>query len=101
METTIAYTSMSELVANLDHIRQSPKEGGRVEMIVARPIKDERRVLEAAELSPERGLHGDNWAKGCWKSLPDGRPDPNVCSPPTTAPPPAMRVSRPAATPGW
>jgi MOSC domain-containing protein YiiM len=23
-------------------------------------------------------VHGDNWAKGCWMSLPDGRPHPDV-----------------------
>ncbi len=80
MDNTIAvtHTSMNELVANLEHIRQSPKEGGRVEMLVVRPLKDERRLLETAELSPEGGLHGDNWVKGCWKSLPDGSPDPSV-----------------------
>ena len=23
-------------------------------------------------------MHGDNWARGCWMSLPDGRPHPDV-----------------------
>jgi MOSC domain-containing protein YiiM len=34
--------------------------------------------LPQCELSPEGGVHGDNWAKGCWLSLPDGRPHPDV-----------------------
>lgn len=39
----------------------SPKDGGAIEMIVARPQKNGRKVLEVAEFSPERGLHGDRW----------------------------------------
>jgi MOSC domain-containing protein YiiM len=34
--------------------------------------------VQRCELSPELGVHGDNWAKGCWMSLPDGRPHPDV-----------------------
>ena len=78
METTVAYTSMSELMANLDHIRQSPKEGGRVEMIVVRPTRDERLLLETAQLSPASGVQGDDWATSCGKKLSDGRSDPDV-----------------------
>ena len=76
--TTVAHTSMNELMANLDHVRQSPKDGGRVEMIVARPVKLERAVLERAELSPEGGLHGDDWVTLCGQKLADGRSDPSV-----------------------
>jgi MOSC domain-containing protein YiiM len=30
------------------------------------------------ELSPEQGVQGDHWASGCWLSLADGRPHPDV-----------------------
>ena len=29
-------------------------------------------------MSAERGVHGDMWADGCWKKLPDGSPHPDV-----------------------
>jgi MOSC domain-containing protein YiiM len=45
---------------------------------VIRPETDARIALKQCELSPELGVHGDNWAKGCWMSLPDGRPHPDV-----------------------
>jgi hypothetical protein len=78
METAVTHTSMSELLAHLDDVHQSPRDGGRVDMIVVRPISGERRVLEVGELSEKGGLHGDRWADGCWKSLPDGSPDPSA-----------------------
>jgi hypothetical protein len=49
-----------------------------LELIVIRPIKEQRTILEVVWLSPDGGAEGDVWAKGCWKSLPNGRPDPDV-----------------------
>ena len=43
-----------------------------------RPATDARESLRQCELSAELGVHGDNWAQGCWMSLPDGRPHPDV-----------------------
>ncbi len=39
----------------------SPRDGGRLDMIVCRPNIDERRVLERAELDGVYGLVGDSW----------------------------------------
>lgn len=64
--------TMAELEAGLEHIRQSPKDEGIVEMIVRRPRVNEREVLVEAQLDPLEGLVGDNWkAKGS-QSTPDG-----------------------------
>jgi MOSC domain-containing protein YiiM len=62
----------------LPGILQSPKDRGVLRAIVIRPETDARVSLQRCELSPEGGVHGDNWAKGCWMSLPDGRPHPDV-----------------------
>jgi hypothetical protein len=72
------HLSLEELREGLDEIRQSPKDGGPLKAIVIRPETDARVSLQRCELSPELGVHGDNWAKGCWMSLPDGRPHPDV-----------------------
>jgi MOSC domain-containing protein YiiM len=47
-------------------------------MIVARPVSEERHVLERAHLSPAEGLVGDRWRATSWLKLLDGGPDPAV-----------------------
>jgi MOSC domain-containing protein YiiM len=66
------------LEAHLDDIQSSPTDQGTLEMIVVRPEKKQRSTPEQCMLSEKLGVHGDHWAKGCWKSLPDGSPDPAV-----------------------
>ena len=70
--------SPEELDDALPWIRQSPKDKGALRMIVVRPGTNERSVLPEVEISAAGGVHGDCWARGCWKSLPDGRPHPDV-----------------------
>ncbi|MEZ6110760.1 MAG: hypothetical protein R3C99_07080 [Pirellulaceae bacterium] len=70
--------SPEELDDALPWIRQSPKDKGVLRMIVVRPGTNERSVLPEVEISAAGGVHGDCWASGCWKSLPDGRPHPDV-----------------------
>jgi hypothetical protein len=53
--------SLEALEAGLPHIRRSPADGGRVELIVRRPAAGERQVLVEATLDPVVGLVGDNW----------------------------------------
>jgi MOSC domain-containing protein YiiM len=72
------HLSLEELEDGLGEILRSPKDQGPLKAIVIRPETDARISLQACELSPEGGVHGDNWAKGCWMSLPDGRPHPDV-----------------------
>ena len=72
------HPSLEELQQGLEEIRQSPKDRGILKAIVIRPKTDARVSLQRCELSPDGGVHGDNWARGCWMSLPDGRPHPDV-----------------------
>lgn len=67
-----------ELLEGLDQIRRSPSERGLLKAIVVRPASGARRSLQQGELSPAGGVHGDSWANGCWMSLPDGSPHPDV-----------------------
>ncbi len=59
--TGINHLSLPELEAGLEHIRQSPKDHGGLEMIVRRPRVEEREVLTVAELDLRQGLVGDTW----------------------------------------
>lgn len=74
----VSHLSLDELRQGLTEILQSPKDRGTLKAIVIRPETDARASLQQCELSPDGGVHGDNWAKGCWMSLPDGRPHPDV-----------------------
>jgi hypothetical protein len=74
----IKYVSMTELEAELDHIRQSPKDIGILKMIVRRPADDEREVIEWGELDLSEGLIGDNWRARGDKHTIDGSANPNA-----------------------
>ncbi len=77
-ETMPEHLSLEQLEEGLPLIEKSPHDEGELKAIVIRPKTDERNSLAFCELSPEGGVHGDNWALGCWKSLPDGSPHPDV-----------------------
>src|SRR5512132_2288873 len=67
-----------QLEAGLAEILRSPSDQGTVELIVRRPIVDEREWLEAAELDVERGLVGDDWYSRGSKSMSDGSSNPDA-----------------------
>ncbi|MEX0347193.1 MAG: MOSC domain-containing protein [Rhizobiaceae bacterium] len=72
------FRSMEELKAGLPVIMSSPADNGTLEAIVVRPDKGMRLDVKSRKISLAGGVEGDHWAKGCWKSLPDGSPDPDV-----------------------
>lgn len=55
------HRSLEELAAGLAHVRQSPRDRGRLEAIVVRSAADERRELEHCRLSRDDGAEGDRW----------------------------------------
>jgi MOSC domain-containing protein YiiM len=66
-----------ELEAGLDEIRRSPTQEGTLELIVRRPARDEREVVEEAELDPAHGLVGDMWKWRGSSSTADGASHPH------------------------
>ncbi|MSO40675.1 MAG: MOSC domain-containing protein [Solirubrobacterales bacterium] len=52
---------LAELEAQLPAVRAAPADLGEVRLIVRRPAENERKLLNEAELDPERGLVGDDW----------------------------------------
>ena len=61
---TVSHSSYAELEAALPEIERSPRERGSLSLIVRRPSKGEREVLDVATLDVEQGLVGDRWALG-------------------------------------
>jgi hypothetical protein len=61
MTSAPKYLSMDALEAGMEQILLSPKNHGTIEMIVRRPRREERQVLDEGELHPAEGLVGDSW----------------------------------------
>lgn len=74
----LKYRTIEELEAGLEHIRQSPKDQGRLDWIVRRPQAGEREALEEGQLDLVQGLVGDNWiTRGSSRSA-DGSAHPDL-----------------------
>jgi hypothetical protein len=74
----IKHLTMDELEAGLAYIRQSPQDGGVLEMIVRRPFTDEREQIIEGVLDTAVGLIGDNWQARGSKKTPDGSAHPDM-----------------------
>jgi hypothetical protein len=72
------HATKAELEEALAWLRESPRDEGRVELIVRRPGVEEREVLSEAELDPVEGLVGDNWLVRGSKSTEDGSAHPDA-----------------------
>jgi ketosteroid isomerase-like protein len=72
------HLTTQELEAGLNVIRQSPKDGGVVRLIVRRPRTEEREVLQEATLDVEEGLVGDNWKARGSGFMPDRSAHPDM-----------------------
>jgi hypothetical protein len=55
------FATTEQLDARIGHVATAPSDIGTVELVVARPAKGERVVLESAELRLGIGLVGDNY----------------------------------------
>jgi hypothetical protein len=56
--------ALSELESGLDGLRGAPTSDGTLEVIVRRPARGERELLNSARIDLEEGLIGDRWSRG-------------------------------------
>jgi MOSC domain-containing protein YiiM len=68
--------SRETLAAGLEQIRRSPRDRGRLLLIVRRPAVGERELPASAMLDRVTGLAGDNWLARGSTATPDGSADP-------------------------
>jgi hypothetical protein len=72
--TTRTLRTTAELEAALDHLRAAPTGTGELTLVVRRPERLERELLDDGELDPEAGLVGDNWrARATSRAVQEGR----------------------------
>jgi MOSC domain-containing protein YiiM len=74
----VAHHSLDTLMASIQQVRDSPRDGGRLDLIVRRPGVGLREVLEEGELDPLVGLVGDTWGQRPSKRSVDGGPHPEM-----------------------
>lgn len=67
--------TLAELEPHLAHLAASPKDVGKLELLVCRPSRHTRRVLDEGMLDTEVGLVGDSWST---RSEEKRRPDKQV-----------------------
>jgi len=70
-ETAVIHLTPDQLALGLPEIVSSPQDDGVVEMLVVRPVEDERVTPETVEVSSQQGIHGDHWSKGKYREMPD------------------------------
>ena len=68
------FLNMEELEAGIKFILESPKDNGKLELIVIRPDVEQRKILSTGELSTVEGLVGDSWIKRPDSKTPDKKP---------------------------
>jgi hypothetical protein len=74
----VEHLDTAALQAGLGHVRESPPDGGTVELIVRRPAVDEREVLAEAALDVDAGLAGDTWQVRGSRRTADGSSHPGM-----------------------
>jgi hypothetical protein len=72
------HLTTEQLEANLDHIRQAPRDAGTLALIVRRPAVEEREVLATGVLDEREGLVGDNWRTRGSSRTADGSAHPEM-----------------------
>lgn len=65
------FANKQELETGIAEIQGSPSHKGTVDLIVRRPIKGEREVIDTAEIDLKQGLVGDIWLKNSLNKYPD------------------------------
>jgi MOSC domain-containing protein YiiM len=73
----VVHLSRDRLQAGLDKVRASPKDAGRIVLIVRRPAIGQRDMPAEAVIDQVTGLEGDNWLTRGSSSTPDGSAHPD------------------------
>jgi len=77
-EHTPFHRSLEELLAGVDHVRESPRDSGVLELVVVRPHRGQRRVQEVATLDLGLGVLGDTWIERGSSRTADGSANPEA-----------------------
>jgi MOSC domain-containing protein YiiM len=72
--STRTLRTTAELEAALDHLRAAPADAGLLTLVVRRPERLSRELLDRGVLDTEAGLVGDNWlSRATSRAVDEGR----------------------------
>jgi hypothetical protein len=74
----VEHLDYAALEAGLEHIRSSPRDDGRLELIVRRPAVGQREQLDEGFLDVSEGLVGDCWRTRGSSMTADGTANPKA-----------------------
>lgn len=74
--TNLNHLSLSQMEAGLPHILKSPKNHGKIELLVTRPETLKRQIHEEIRIDFREGVKGDIWHFKPTSSTKDGKPHP-------------------------
>lgn len=77
-QTEAPHATADDLEAGLDHVRDSPRDVGTVELVVRRPSEGAREELDAGYLDADAGLVGDTWRQRGSRRTNDGSAHPDM-----------------------
>jgi len=77
-EHTPFHRTPEDLLAGVGRVRESPRDAGLLELVVVRPGKYRRTVLDTATLDPGLGVVGDTWIERGSSRTADGGPNPEA-----------------------
>src|SRR5262245_25944403 len=63
------HRSLAELETGLRALAQSPKDSGRLRLVVRRRVDGSRETPERLRLTPEDGVPGDSWGRNSDRKL--------------------------------
>ena len=71
-------STLDELERRFAALAASPRDEGRLELIVRRPESGQREIVHQAELDCDKGLIGDNWLRRGSRHTADGSSHPDM-----------------------
>ncbi|HEC20495.1 MAG TPA: MOSC domain-containing protein [Gammaproteobacteria bacterium] len=61
------YVTQEQINARMPWVLQSPRQQGKVALLVVRPSTGQRMTPEKTRFTPETGVAGDNWSSQAYK----------------------------------
>ena len=71
----MAHLTTAEIEAGMDHVLASPRDRGRLEMLVVRPGEDRRVTPDEVACTRAGGVDGDDWVRRRSRNTADGSPN--------------------------
>jgi len=73
----VTHLTTAQIEAGMAHVLESPRDDGRLEMIVVRPAEDQRATPSSARCTTDGGVEGDNWVARGSRHTADGSANPD------------------------